>query len=162
MNDTDNPHAILAKGAEPATAGSVLPLPASRGSETGRRSKPSPATEDDPDAVVEDILSLLSEERFQTARLLAAEAVARFPNHRRLANAWKIFQRSGKAVRRPATEPNRRREMAWLRNPPASIRGKWVALVGSEMVAVAGSLPELVKSLRSRSLPKPALVHRVD
>ncbi len=30
MNDTDNPHAILAKGAEPATAGSVLPLPASR------------------------------------------------------------------------------------------------------------------------------------
>lgn len=116
----------------------------------------------DPDKAVETILALLSEDRYRAAERLAAEAVARFPDHRRVANAWRIFRPRGKAVRRPATEPSRREEMAWLRNPPSSARGKWVALIGSEMIASANTLPELAESVRSRDLPKPALVHRVD
>ncbi len=155
MSDSDTPsRPILARGAEPAAGGSPRSVPTNR--------EALQALGADPDAVVEDILSLLSEERFQTAQRLASEAAVRFPDHRRVANVRRIFHRSGKAVRRPATEPNRREEMAWLRNPPESVRGKWVALVGSEMVAAADTLPKLAKSLRSKSLAKPALVHRVD
>ncbi len=154
MSDSQTPPSpMLAQGAETA-AGSPSRLP-----DTDPEARLSPGV--DPDRAVEDILSLLSQERFQTARRRAAEAVARFPAHRRVANVWRIFDHRSEATRRPATEPNRREEMAWLRNPPDSVRGQWVALVGSEMVAKADTLPELAELLGSETLPKPALVHRV-
>ncbi len=148
------PPPMLAQGAETA-AGSPSRLP-----DTDPEAQRPP--EVDPDQAVENILSLLSQERFQTARRRAAEAVAQFPDHRRVANVWRIFDNRSKATRRPATEPNRREEMAWLCSPPDSARGQWVALVGSKMVAKAETLPELAELLRSETRPKPVLVHRVD
>ncbi len=155
MSDNRTPsNPILARGAE-RVAASTRPLAAAF------REPPVPPGAD-PDEVVEEILSLLSEERFQTARLLAKEAASRFPGHRRVANACRIFDNRGRAIRRPATEPDRSDEFNWLTNPPDSARGKWVALVGSKMVAAANTLPELVKSLRSKSLSGAPLVHRIE
>ena len=45
----------------------------------------------DPDAVVDEVLSLLGKERFRSARSLAAEALARFADHARVRRAWGIF-----------------------------------------------------------------------
>lgn len=116
----------------------------------------------DPDAVVEKILSLLSEERFQSARRLALEAAERFPDHRKLGIARKIFDNRQKAQRLPGNEPDRTEEFAWLNHPPELVRGKWVALVGSEMVEASADLEELVDSILSMNLPKAALVHYVN
>ncbi len=63
---------------------------------------------------------------------------------------------------RPATGQGRTEELEWLRNPPESVRGKWVALVGNEMVAAAEALAEVMESVKSMNLPKIPLVHRVD
>ncbi len=118
--------------------------------------------EAEPGAVVEEILRLLGQDRYQTARRMAIEARARFPENRRVQKVWRIFDQRANAVRSPGNEPSRSEELEWLKNAPASARGQWVALVGKEMVAAADTLAELVEVLGSLSLPKPPLVHQLD
>jgi hypothetical protein len=64
--------------------------------------------------------------------------------------------------RRPASGQGRSEEFEWLRNPPESARGKWVALVGGEMIAAGEALADVLELLKSMDLPKSPLVHRVD
>ncbi len=75
---------------------------------------------------------------------------------------WFCDNRS-KAVAGPsASEPSRERELKWLRQPPESARGKWVALLGGELIGAPETLVELEESLRSIDLAKPALAHHID
>ncbi len=97
------------------------------------------------------------------ARRVSAEARVRLPGHGRVQGGGSIVDNRGKAIAGPeASEPSRKEEFEWLRHPPESARGKWVALLGSEMIAAAEKLVELEESLRSKQLPKPALVHYID
>lgn len=152
MSDRDKTSkAMLARPADSA-AGIVMPsLPASR--------LPADA---DPDSMADRILTLLTDERFDAARQLAAAAVSRFPQHPRLQGLQGIFDNRGKAVPRLGNEPGRKEEFQWLRNPPESARGKWVALVGSEMVGAADTLEKLIENLESKKLTRRPLVHQVD
>lgn len=109
----------------------------------------------DPDSAVDRILALLSEGRFSAARRVAAEARKTFPDHSRVQNAWSIFDRRGKATVGEATsEPSREAELEWLSRPPESVRGKWVALQGRELVDSAETLKELQESLAAKDLPR--------
>ncbi len=117
---------------------------------------------EDPDVLADEILLLLSEERFQEARRIALQAAARFPKHPRLRTARRIFNNRKKATRRPGNEPSRKEEFAWLSHPPESARGKWVALLGSELIGAAESLEDLMSLVRAKELPNPALVHFID
>ncbi len=118
----------------------------------------------EPNAVVDEILALLSAERYRTARRLAAAALERFPEHVRVERAWSIFERRGKAraVRSRLEPKSREEEFRWLSNPPASARGKWVALLGSEVVGMSESLVELTEKIRPMNLPHSALVHYIE
>ena len=128
----------------------------------GRRGTALPA-DADPDATVDEILSLLDQDRYRTARELAAAVVERFPDHRRARKVWTLFDVSGRArVGAGGPEPPTDEEFAWLRDPPAWARGKWVALVGSEAVAVGDSLAEVQESLESSRFSKRPLVHHID
>jgi len=114
-----------------------------------------------PDAVLAEIRSHLFEGSYGTAQSLAKAAASRFPEHPEICtmnrglNDWR-------ATTRPATGVDRTEEREWLRNPPESARGKWVALVGNEMVSSAHTLAEVVESLRSKHLPKRPLALRVE
>lgn len=121
-------------------------------------------SDSDPETVVEEILALLSTERYQSARRLAAAARKRFPEHVRVERAWSIFDNRGKARAVPArSKPrSRKEELRWLRNPPESARGKWVALLGSEVVGLSESLEELTETIKPMDLPHPALVHYIE
>ncbi len=114
-----------------------------------------------PETALATIRSLLREGEHRAARRVAAEAVTRFPGHEEIRNAARVLG-DGTATVRPGHEPSREEELAWLRNPPESVRGKWVALVGSEMVGADESLADLIQVLDTKSFPKRPLVHRVD
>ena len=117
------------------------------------------------DAAADDVLERIRElltDQFLTARQLAAEAAVRFPEHEGIQNAWRILSHGRSRICTGGPEPSTTEEFNWLRDPPESVRGKWVALVGSEMVASADTLAEVAERLRSLTLPKPALVHRID
>ncbi len=109
------------------------------------------------------ILALLRDDLYLPARSLAAEALKRFPDHDRVRWAWNIFEQRGRArVGKGGPEPGREEEFEWLRNPPQWARGKWVALVGSEVVASADTLAEVAASLRGQHFPRRPLAHRID
>ena len=114
----------------------------------------------DADALLALIREHIREGRVVQARTLAAEGAQRYPDHAELKNADRILA-GGEAMPHPGTEPGTDEEFEWLRHPPRWARGKWVALVGREAVAVADTLAAVMDSIRSMDLPKKPLVHRV-
>ncbi len=117
----------------------------------------------DADIAAERILALLEADLYLPARELAAQATERFPDDLRLKTIWKVFDTGDKSWIAPGgPEPSRRKELEWLRQPPEWARGKWVALVGSEAVAVGESLKEVADAVRAQELANQPLVHRVD
>ncbi len=157
MSDSHSHQPMLAQSAGAAAAGARLPT-AELSSDDESLLPPA----SDPDRVVDEILSHLSAERFQTARRMAREAVERFPDHVRVQRAWVLFDCHGRArVGSGGPEPSTDEEFAWLEQPPEWARGKWVALVGSEAVASADTLAEVLRVIRSKKFSKRPLVHRI-
>jgi len=130
---------------------------------TAETSPPSLRSDADPDAAVDEILSLLGKDLYRSARRLAAEALERFPDHVRVRRAWGIFDNRGKSWISPlGPQGSSEEEFAWLKNPPEWAAGKWVALIGSEAVASADTLAELEEAVDSMDLPKLPLAVRID
>ncbi len=126
-------------------------LPRSRGDNKGP----------DPDLALDQIRAHLGKGRYRTAQRLAREAAVRFPRHGGISTMNRGL--NGRiASTRPAADHSRREELAWLRNPPESTRGQLVALVGSEMVACAQTMSELMAALKATKLSKMPLVHRIE
>ncbi len=117
-----------------------------------------------PEEAIERIRALLGAGSYLSARQVAREASRRFPEHAGVRRISGVFDTRGKATVRPngPRQPDRREEFDWLRDPPAWARGKWVALVGAEVVAAGESLAELERKLRTLEIAKRPLVHRVD
>lgn len=114
-----------------------------------------------PEEVMDKIRSLISVS-YPRARKLAAEAVARFPEHKEIASAHRVLNSPTGPVGTAPSEPATDEEFDWLRNPPDCVRGKWVALSGRKVLAVADKLADLVKTLQSHDPRPKALVHRVE
>lgn len=53
-------------------------------------------------------------------------------------------------------------EYEWLRTEGYKYRGRWVALEGKNLLAVASSLRDLREQLRSMPLTRPPLLHRLN
>lgn len=115
----------------------------------------------DPEALLSQIRRLVTDD-LVAARRLAAQAVARFPGHEGLRNAQRILAEGEASRSLRGREPDRRADLKWLMNPPESVRGLWVGLVGGELVGASESLAELVEGLRDRGLAEKALVHLVE
>jgi len=148
---------IVAKEAE------SVPQSSPRQPEARRKDEPGLPPDVDADTAAKRILALLEKDLYLPARDLATEAIARFPDHPRLKLIWRVFDNRGKSWIAPGgPEPSTDEEFEWLRHPPEWARGKWVALVGSEAVAVGDTLKEVAESVRSQNLPKRPLVHRID
>lgn len=77
------------------------------------------------------------------------------------------FGRLRQALAAPLVQPvaehdvDRSREYAWLKAHANEYRGRWVALLGDNVVAVASSLRGLREALRDSSLAGSPLVHRL-
>jgi len=66
-------------------------------------------------------------------------------------------------VRRvPRNDSDRSSEFHWLATKSLPYRGKWVALVGDELVAQTDTLKELLASVETLALSGPPLVHHLN
>ncbi len=107
------------------------------------------------------IRSLLDEQEFLAARHAAARAVERFSGHPWLELANRVLNPT-RIVRRPADDgPQRRKEFDWLRRNSERYRGKWIALVGDELIASGSACEEVLRAVRARNLAVRPLVHHV-
>ena len=108
-------------------------------------------------AILREIHARLREGDVPAARRLAAEGVESFPQDADLCNVRRVLAEGG-AFTKAGTGRDTRLEFEWLRDPPAKYRGKWVALVGSQVVGFADTLKELLSSLPSDPDPTPLAV----
>ncbi len=92
------------------------------------------------------VRQLLRDGEIYDARRLAAEAVREHPGHPDLLRVHEVLN-VGRSQRRPATGSSIREDLEGLRDPPQEYRGKWVAVIGHDIVGVAASLKELVAGL---------------
>ncbi len=134
----------------------------SSGASVRRSSRPGGgAKETDPDSLLDQIRQHLGQGRYRTAQQLAKEAAVRFPRHKGIGTMHRGLNKR-RASTRPADGHSRKKEFAWLRNPPESARGQLVALVDGEMVASAQTMSELTTELKAMNLSKMPLVHRIE
>ncbi len=149
-----SPLPMSAKGGDAASS-SISRLSPREGEETAS------FVEHGTESILAEIRQHLDQLRYRTAQQLAREAAERFPDHGEIQtmhlalNEWSVKTR-------PASGRDTSEEFDWLRNPPASAHGKWVALVGSQAVALAESLAEVMAALKSMDLAQTPLIHRVD
>lgn len=110
--------------------------------------------------VLDTVQDLLAIGRLKTARSLVERALRRFPDQPELGRLSR-FLALREAKSNPLVEPSTSEEIDWLTDPPENARGRWVALIGRQVVAMADSARELKKTLRSLDLARSPLVHRV-
>ncbi len=116
------------------------------GRTAGRRSSKI-STRKSATALLGDIRKLLHDGQIYDARRLAAEAVREHPEHTELHRTHEVLNVARSRSGRPATGRSTRAELDWLRDPPAALRGKWVAIIGRDVIGAADSLKELMADL---------------
>ena len=99
-------------------------------------------------ALLAGIRRLLDDGEIYDARRLAAAAAREHPDHPALLRLHEVLN-IGRSQRGPATGRSIREDLEGLRDPPEEYRGKWVALIGKNVVGAAATLKELVAGLPS-------------
>ncbi len=137
---------------------STVRRPTVRTSETAHDLDPGPDSA--ADEILEAVHELIGIGRLKTARGLVESALQRFPDQPELGRLSR-FLALREARSNLLVEPSTGQEVDWLTDPPESARGRWVALIGRQVVAMADSARELKKALGSLDLEQNPLVHRV-
>ncbi len=121
----------------------------------------SPTPEPDVRPFVMAVRELIETERITAARHILAAAPAYILGDPLVARLRSVL--APPVVRRmQKRDVDRTREYDWLRAHGREYRGRWVALVGSNLLASAPTLRELQEQLRTTDLSNPPLLHRVD
>ncbi len=149
MDPQKTPNPMLARSAEPPTA------------QARRHETPAGIVATNAVAILEEIRAHLGNYRFRDAQRLAKEAVASFPEDPAVHKMDRALN-DRRVRRRPSTGRDSSRDFRWLKDPPQEARGKWVALAGSEVLALDTKLTDLVESLSAEDLSKKPLLVRVD
>ncbi len=118
----------------------------------------SPQTAED---FVHTIEILLDEEQFAAAQRMAARAADSFADHPWLAKAHRVLNPK-RVTSHPARGSDRKKEFDWLRRNSGAYRGKWVALLGDQLIASSDAAGDVLREIRARNLEARPLVHRVE
>lgn len=115
---------------------------------------PTPAVE------LNRIRALLSEGLLRDARTVVAEAQRRFPNNEALYALSKLTAPS-KATRSAVRFPRREEELRWLDKHREQYKGRWVALLGNELIASADTMKQLLDAVTAKNIEGSPLIHKV-
>ena len=150
MHSSHDPESMQAKAGPAGSSAATKP--------SGR--KTSPRSDPRPEDVFARLHRLIAAGKVGAARRLVVEAARRFPRHPRIRLAKRILS-DGKATANPWSQETAAAEIAWLDDPPAEARGKWVALIGAELIGMADSAEALVESLAGKKLNQLPVVQYV-
>ena len=113
--------------------------------------------EDQPD-IEQQILSLLAEGQIWEAQELLKSAGDRLPADSTLREVLGPARVVGRS---PARDFDRSAEFLWLNRSWERYEGKWVALVGDNLVACTDTLKELLSRLEELRLEREPLIHHL-
>lgn len=106
------------------------------------------------------VRALLSEGLLRDARAVVAETLRRFPNNEALYALSKLTAPS-KATRSAVRFPRREEELRWLDEHRDQYKGRWVALLGNELIASADTMKQLLDAVAAKNIEGSPLIHKV-
>ena len=106
------------------------------------------------------IRTLLSEGLLRDAHTVVTEALRRFPNNEALYALSKLTAPS-KAIRSAVRFPRRVEELRWIDEHREQYKGRWVALLGNELIASAGTMKQLLDAVATKNIEGSPLIHKV-
>ncbi|HKH50183.1 MAG TPA: DUF5678 domain-containing protein [Thermoanaerobaculia bacterium] len=115
-----------------------------------------PSREDQPD-IEQQIRSLVEEGRIWEAQQLLKSAGDRVPEGSMIREVLSPARVRESDVR----DVDRSAEFHWLKTKAAEYQGKWVALVGENLVASTDTLKELLARLAELRLEQKPLIHHL-
>lgn len=101
---------------------------------------------------------LLEHEHITSARMVLERAIGRYPQDERLRRLYHTIA-PGRVVRRDIHYRDRVMEAAWIQAHRAQYRGKWVALLGEQVLGIADNLQTVLRCVRKHHLDEPPLIH---
>lgn len=113
--------------------------------------------EDQPD-IEQQIVALLAEGQIWEAQELLKSAGDRIPADSKLREVLGPARVLGRS---PARDFDRSAEFRWLKTNWEAYEGKWVALVGEDLVACTDTLKELLACLAELQLDRKPLIHHL-
>jgi len=105
------------------------------------------------------IRALLSEGLLHDAHTVT-RALRRFPNNEALYALSKLTAPS-KAIRSAVQFPRREEELRWIDEHREQYEGRWVALLGNELIASAGTMKQLLDAVAAKNIEGSPLIHKV-
>ncbi len=106
------------------------------------------------------IRALIEEDKVGAARRLLAQALRESATDPELATLRKVLA-PAHAKPNSVQDPDRSAELRWLQEHGESYKGRWVALLGADLLAHAETLDELLSRLRERAPQASAFLHYV-
>ena len=97
--------------------------------------------------ILERARHMLGRQRIRDARELLRLGAANYPEDEQIARLLRAIS-PGRVSRVGGSVPDRTKEMAWIRENGNRYRNQWVAIEGSELLACASSLRQLVETVR--------------
>jgi hypothetical protein len=85
----------------------------------------------------------------------------RYPKDTKLQDLYRTVS-PGRAVPREVTYRDRKSEMAWIKVNRSQYRGKWVALLGEQVISIEDDLKSVLRVVRTQRLAEPPLIHHFD
>lgn len=67
-----------------------------------------------------------------------------------------------KVVTRSVTSPDRKSEATWIKTNRAAYKGKWVAVLGEQVVASGDTFKEVLAAIKQKGLSLMPVIHHVD
>jgi hypothetical protein len=119
------------------------------------------AKETGPTLALERAKNFLSDGCIIDARQVLQEALLRWPKDQGLLRLQRVIS-PGRVVAKEKQYKDRRSEISWIAENRQTYKGKWVALMGDQLIAMADDLKTLLDDLRERQLEEAPLIHRLD
>jgi hypothetical protein len=85
----------------------------------------------------------------------------RYPKDTKLQDLYHTVS-PGRAVPREVTYRDRKLEMAWIKANRSQYRGKWVALLGEQVIGMGDDLKSVLRVVQKQQLAEPPLIHHCN
>ena len=116
--------------------------------------------DEEPGAIVKRIRQLLGEGQLQDARSLVNQALQTYPNEPELLRIQRLIT-PGRVTSMADCYPDRKTEFNWIACNRVKHRGKWVALIGEQVIAMEDDAEALMQALKHQDLSTSPLVHHL-
>lgn len=101
---------------------------------------------------------LLEHEQVTDARAFLERAIRKYPEDERLRKLHRAIA-PGRVERRVTHYPDRTIEATWIQAHRVQYRGKWVALLGEQVLGIGDDLQTVLRLVREHQLDEPPLIH---